>query len=1186
MRSKHHAGRGPAPGGGLRRGRGIGGSLARHRWTRAAALAFAAWCLVVPAAVDVGAQDEGVFSAVDPDAARGVRPGADESGTTVPRTIRSRLVRIDLQALDGARAAVDGAAVDGAAVPAVAATLTLNVFEDAVFRARVERSSPTSSGYVLTGRLEDVPFGTMALVVNGPVVTGTVRTPDATWRIRSAGAGLYVIREVDLSTLPPGAEPLVPSPDDPRVPPPAVARADFESVARAGADFESVARVGADLESIADARADLESIADASADVEATDDDGSVIDVLVVYTPAARDAEGGTAQIQALVDLWVAETNRAYADSGVVQRIALVGREEVDYVESGDTIADLGHLRHPRDGHMDEVHDIRDAYAADVVNLIYQRPPEDPYCGAAYLMLSVGQGHSTFAFGTAGADCGARTFAHELGHVMGLRHDRYVTPDEERPYPYSAGYVNQRAFEAGAPDSSRWRTIMAYNRQCSNAGFGCQYLLRFSNPDQSFRGDRLGVPGDSPSAAVDGPADARRSLNNTRSVVAGFRSSRDRAACKPALRPDRQFVTAAGGTFEVSVTIHSECAWTATPDEAFVSVTRGSSGTGSGVVEYRVSANSGSARPGRLNVSGGSILIEQVGPVNEGICGRTLAVHQEIVRTSGAEYCWTVTSADLSGISWLNLIGQRITALKADDFSGLSRMRQLSLSRNDLTALPTRIFAGLFNLRSLELYENGLTALPENAFAGLSSLVQLGLGGNNLTTLQGGTFTGLSSLERLYLHNNDLATLPENIFAGLSSLKQLLLSGNELRALPEGIFAGLYSLEGLFFTHNDLTTLPEGLFAGLDRLQELWIQDNRLTALPERVFRGLSNLEGLIFQFNDLTTLPEGLFAGLDRLQLLWMGANRLTALPERVFRGLSSLDNLGLSVNPLGSVPERLFEGLSRLRVLFLTKAELTALPPGVFAGLTALKTLWLYQNELHSLPAGVFTGLSGFTNLELYDNPGSPFTLTLRPVRAGQPILDEAVAVQVAEGAPFDMVVPLSATGATLSPRAAMIGAGHTASARVAVTRHVRTATVQPGPPPAIPRGSGCGLPRCITGLRLATEGVVVFSGPVPFTDNPLRPGVTPVKATHFLELRERIDKLRDGEGLPSFPWTDPMLTPRVTPVRRVHLAELREALTEVYAAAGRPAPTYTDPALPAETVIRAAHLMELRRAVWALE
>ena len=72
----------------------------------------------------------------------------------------------------------------------------------------------------------------------------------------------------------------------------------------------------------------------------------------------------------------------------------------------------------------------------------------------------------------------------------------------------------------------------------------------------------------------------------------------------------------------------------------------------------------------------------------------------------------------------------------------------------------------------------------------------------------------------------------------------------------------------------------------------------------------------------------------------------------------------------------------------------------------------------------------------------------------------------------------------------------------------------------------------------------------------------------------------------GLPSFGWTDPILPGRVTPVRRAHLAELREALAEAYAAAGQPSPAYTDAALSEETRIRAAHLMELRTAVVALE
>ena len=42
-------------------------------------------------------------------------------------------------------------------------------------------------------------------------------------------------------------------------------------------------------------------------------------------------------------------------------------------------------------------------------------------------------------------------------------------------------------------------------------------------------------------------------------------------------------------------------------------------------------------------------------------------------------------------------------------------------------------------------------------------------------------------------------------------------------------------------------------------------------------------------------------------------------------------------------------------------------------------------------------------------------------------------------------------------------------------------------------------------------------------PFTDHPIRPGVTPVKALHFTELRARIDAVRQAVGLPVFSWTD---------------------------------------------------------------
>ena len=106
-------------------------------------------------------------------------------------------------------------------------------------------------------------------------------------------------------------------------------------------------------------------------------------------------------------------------------------------------------------------------------------------------------------------------------------------------------------------------------------------------------------------------------------------------------------------------------------------------------------------------------------------------------------------------------------------------------------------------------------------------------------------------------------------------------------------------------------------------------------------------------------------------------------------------------------------------------------------------------------------------------------------------------------------------------------------------------------------------------------------------PFTDDPIRPGVTPVRAVHFTELRARTDGLRGEAGLPRFGWTDRAPRAGATRVRLAHLLELLEALAAAYRAAGRAAPRWTDPAPRAgATPIRAEHLNELRAAVRELE
>lgn len=117
---------------------------------------------------------------------------------------------------------------------------------------------------------------------------------------------------------------------------------------------------------------------------------------------------------------------------------------------------------------------------------------------------------------------------------------------------------------------------------------------------------------------------------------------------------------------------------------------------------------------------------------------------------------------------------------------------------------------------------------------------------------------------------------------------------------------------------------------------------------------------------------------------------------------------------------------------------------------------------------------------------------------------------------------------------------------------------------------------------GATAVQQFTVVVTDGSQFTDHPIQRG-TPIRAVHFLELRDRIGTLRARNSLPTFRWTDPVITTGATPVKRVHLTELRAALGEAFDAVGRPRPRYADTTL---TAIMAVHLMELRTAVTMLE
>ena len=889
---------------------------------------------------------EGLFS----DAGNAVSLEVPGSPEVAPQL--RRLVRMDLGQLETARKEV---------LAGRPAALALNLFDEVSFPVIVERSAPTSSGYSLSGRLEGVPFGTMALVVNDGVVMGKVRTLDAVYTIRSIGPGTFVIERTDQTEFVEGA-PLKP--------------------------------------------VEPTSAVDSQTDARSTEeDDESEIDVFVVWTPTARRDAGGTRHIETAIDLAVVETNDAYAASDATQRIKLVGAVEVNYEESGGLATHLPRLTNRSDGYLDEVHTLRDSYAADLVHLV-----SSGICGGgsivglAYAMVNPSATFASSAF-SASVFCNlrnlqhvrgglsSRVFAHELGHNMGVQHDRYARNTTlNKPYPYSHGYVNQRAFEDGSATwSARWRTIMSYRDQCAAAGFTCQQLLRFSNPDQRYPnadGHPMGIPGDDPSEDVDGPADAVRSLDNTRRIVANFRPGASR--CTYRLSRDTVTVAASGGAFSIDVETGQDCAYTARSHDAFVSVTSGEGSAGSGRVQYELEVNNGDARVGAISVAGETLVVRQSGiHAVAGVCDRTPTIRDAIVAWAGSA-CSLVTEFDLSEIPYLLLEGRGIRALRAGDFAGLASLRALDLSSNSIaSAIPPEL-GQLTNLTDLDLSDNELEgALPEE-LSSLTKLRRLDLRNNRLTDGVPAWLGGLTNLVSLHLQNNQLMG---NIPAELGQLK---------------------IVTRLDFSNNKLSGVIPAELANIDRLQHLYLSGNQLSgAVPAEFGRLLRTLD---LSGNQLSGPVPTEFGPVTQLVRLHLHDNRLTGAIPADLGMAPMLSELRLHNNRLtGAVPAELSVP-QNLRILHLTGNSLTGCIPSALRDIA--------DNDLDSLGLGYCAAVS-LAHGGPPDAPGEAGRVT-EGSAASLTILAEPE-----QSAAFDVTVTISggeAFGVTRDNRTVTIPSGMT--------------------------------------------------------------------------------------------------------------------------------------------------------------
>jgi len=141
-------------------------------------------------------------------------------------------------------------------------------------------------------------------------------------------------------------------------------------------------------------------------------------------------------------------------------------------------------------------------------------------------------------------------------------------------------------------------------------------------------------------------------------TVAGqtFTVTQQGITCSYSISPTNQSFDSSGGTGSVDITSQSGCAWTATSNDSWITITSGSSGTGNGTVTYTVSANTTtSQRTGTMTIAGQTFTVTEEGltctytisPTSQSFNSFTGTGSVDVTTQSGCT--WTATSND----SWI-----------------------------------------------------------------------------------------------------------------------------------------------------------------------------------------------------------------------------------------------------------------------------------------------------------------------------------------------------------------------------------------------------------------------------------------------------------------------------------------------------------------------------------------------------
>jgi len=411
-----------------------------------------------------------------------------------PAAFRTQYISINFDTLGGSSGPMSANVGPGQ-------QFTLSLFDDRTHTAQLDRIQRNPSGsYTWIGHLIDDPLSLVILVVNGEMMFGSVSTTQGNFDIRYIPddeiPALHTLNHVnDRFYMQNEQDTITKEESSDTRPEPSLLPRGARSLLEGGFNHPP--------------------------------DDGSIVDVMVVYTddftrlPYVNTKSGA----HTLIELYVAYTNEVMARSDVKTRLALVHTQEVQFEESADSgftglSHDLNALETGTKG-LDIVHTLRDTYHADQVTMLVSRGSG----GLAFIPDEINNEES-LAVAILGclSPC-QHLYAHEIGHNFGATHDWYNTGIDAKLAPYAHGHVDA---------VNNFRTVMAYNNVCEALNMGsCPQIPYYSNPDLTYNGVPMGIPEGTDSTCPKGDrnhylcdSDVTQIINETTIRTARYRSSK------------------------------------------------------------------------------------------------------------------------------------------------------------------------------------------------------------------------------------------------------------------------------------------------------------------------------------------------------------------------------------------------------------------------------------------------------------------------------------------------------------------------------------------------------------------------------------------------------------------------------------------------------------------------------------